>query len=107
MLYLKLIGNGNILFNRIISVLNDDLKILQYWLNTNKLSLNLMKTKHMFVASRQRLGNILEQLDIFISGNEIKRVKSYKCLGLELEEGLRRESHVSAFVSKVSNVIGV
>ena len=31
--------------NKIISVLNDDLKILQNWLNMNKLSLNVMKTK--------------------------------------------------------------
>ena len=60
--------------------INDDLKILQNWLNMNKLSLNVMKTKYMFVASRQRLSNIPEQLDIFISGNKIKRVKSYKCL---------------------------
>ncbi len=74
----------------------------------NKLSLNVMKTKYMFVASRQRLSNIPEQLDISISGIEIERVKSYiKCLGLELDEGLTWESHVSAITSKVSKVIGV
>ena len=93
--------------NKITSVLNDDLKILQNWLNMNKLSLNVMKTKYMFVASRQRLSNIPEQLDISISGIEIKRVKSFKCLGLELDEGLTWESHVSAIISKVSKVIGV
>ena len=65
--------------NKITSVLND-LKIVQNWLNMNKLSLNLMKTKYLFVASRQRLSNIPEQLDISISGIEIERVKSYKCL---------------------------
>jgi hypothetical protein len=58
----------------------------------NKLSLNVMKTKYMSVASRQRLSNIPEQLDISISGNEIKRVKLNKCLGLELDEGLMWES---------------
>jgi uncharacterized linocin/CFP29 family protein len=56
--------------NKIISVLNDDLKILQtIGSNINKLSLNGMKTKYMFVASRQRLSNIPEQLDLSISGN--------------------------------------
>ena len=93
--------------NKIISVLNDDLKILQNWLNMNKLSLNVMKTKYMFVASRQRLSNNPEQLDISISGNEVERVQSYKCLGLELDDGLTWESHVSAMISKVSMVIGV
>ena len=58
--------------NKITFVLNDDLKILQNWLDMNKLSLNVMKTKYMFVASRQRLSNIPEQLDISISGIEIK-----------------------------------
>ena len=73
----------------------------------NKLNLNVMKTKYMFVASGQRLSNIPEQLDISISGIEIKRVKSYKCLRLELDEGLTWESHESAIISKVSKVIGV
>jgi hypothetical protein len=73
----------------------------------NKLSLNVMKTKYMFVASRQRLSNFPEQFDISISGNEIKRVKSYKCSGVELDEGLTWESRVSAIVSKISKVIGV
>ena len=61
----------------------------------------------MFIASRQKLINIPEQPDTSISGEKIERVKTYKCLDLELDEGLTWESHVSAIISKVSKVIGI
>ena len=46
--------------DKLISVLNDDLKTLQNWLNLNKLSLNAIKTKCMFMAARQKLSTIPE-----------------------------------------------
>ena len=93
--------------DKLISVLNDDLKTLQNWLNLNKLSLNAIKTKCMFMASRQKLSTIPEEPNIAISGNKIERVRSYKCLGLKLDESLTWEHHVSTIISKVSKVIGV
>ena len=45
--------------DKVISVLNDDLKTLQNWLNSNKLSLNAIKTKCMFIASRQKLSTMV------------------------------------------------
>ena len=93
--------------DKLISVLNDDLKTLQKWLNLNKLSLNAIKTKCMFMASRQKLSTIPEEPNIAISGNKIERVRSYKCLGLKLDESLTWEHHVSTIISKVSKVIGV
>ena len=61
----------------------------------------------MFIASRQKLTNIPEKPDTSISVEKIERVKTYKCLGLDLDEGLTWKSHVSAIISKVSKVIGV
>ena len=93
--------------DKLISVLNDDLKTLQNWLNLNKLSLNAIKTKRMFMASRQKLSTIPEEPNIAIFGNKIERVRSYKCLGLKLDESLTWKHHVSTIISKVSKVIGV
>ena len=84
--------------DKLISVLNDDLKTLQNWLNLNKLSLNAIKTKCMFIASRQKLGIIPEEPNIVISENKIKRVKTYKCLGVELDKSLTLEYHISSIV---------
>ena len=61
----------------------------------------------MFMASRQKLSTIPEEPNIAISGNKIERVRSYKCLGLKLDESLTWEHHVSTIISKVSKVIGV
>ncbi len=58
----------------LISALNDDHKTLQYWLNLNKLSLNAIKTKCMFIASGQKLSTIPEEPNIAISGDKIERL---------------------------------
>ena len=42
-----------------------------------------------------------------ISGNKIERVRTYKCLGLGLDESLTWECHVSIIISEVTKVIGV
>ena len=93
--------------DKLISVLNDDRNTLQNWLNLNKLSLNAIKTKCMFMASRQKLNTIPDEPNIAIAGNKIETVKSCKCLGLKLDESLTWEHHVSNVISKVSKVIGV
>jgi hypothetical protein len=59
----------------------------------------------MFIASRKKLTTIPEEPNVGISRNKIERVKTYKCLGLEPDEGLIWESHISAIISKVSKVI--
>ena len=37
------------------SVVNSELENLHKWLNTNKLSLNIVKTEFMIIVSRQRM----------------------------------------------------
>ena len=61
------------------------------------------------MPSRQKLSTIPEEPNIAIAGNKIERerVRSYKCLGLKLDESLTWEHHVSTIISKVSKVIGV
>ena len=92
---------------KLISILNDDLKTLQNWLNPNKLSLNATETKCMFIASRQNLSTFPEEPHVLISGNRIERVGTYKCFGLGLDESLTWDYHISTIVSKVSKVLGI
>ena len=77
------------------------------WLNSNKLSLNVIKTKSMFIESRQKVSTIPKEPNVVISENRIERVGTYKCLGLELHESWTWEYHISSIVSKVSKVLGV
>ena len=54
-------------FDRILSLMNKDLHALDDWLNKNMLSLNVMKTKCMFIGTRQKLAMLLHQPAIEIS----------------------------------------
>ena len=60
-----------------------------------------IKTKCMFISSKEKLSIIPEEPNIVISENGIKRVNTYKCLGLGLDESLAWEYHISSTVSEV------
>ena len=79
----------------------------QNWLNSNKLSVNVIKTKSMFIASRQKVSTIPGEPSVVTSENRIERVGTYKCLGLGLDESWTWEYPISPIVSKVSMVLGV
>ena len=60
---------------------------------------------YVYCIYRQKLSTIPEEPNIAISGNKIERVRSYKCLGLKLDESLTWEHHVSTIISKVIGVL--
>ena len=57
--------------NQHLSVMNNDLITLKNWLNTNKLSLDAIKTKCMFIATRQKIVTPPEHPNVTIDGNPI------------------------------------
>ena len=61
----------------------------------------------MFIATRQKLATLPEHPNVTIDGNQIEQVKTYKCLGLEFDEGLTWDAHIAKVISKVTQVIGV
>ena len=81
--------------------INIDLQFLQNWLIANRLTLNVLKTEFMLVGSRQRVATLTQELDLSINGISLKRVNSSKCLGVEIDEFLTWDAHISS-VSKKS-----
>ena len=56
------------------NVINSELKNLKYWLEANKLSLNIAKTEFMIIGSRQRMhAHSNENINIDLDGNVIKQ----------------------------------
>ena len=53
--------------------MNSELKNLNDWLITNKLSLNITKTEFMIIGSRQRVNASQDNIDIRIDDREVKR----------------------------------
>ena len=63
--------------DELIQTINRDLANVHDWINANKLSLNITKTKCMFLGTRQKLDQIPEDPNICINGTAIKRAKSF------------------------------
>ena len=57
--------------------LNADLHAIASWLNDNKLTLNVDKTKAMLIGSDSKLRK-LNSLSVFVLGNQIDSVRSFK-----------------------------
>jgi len=87
--------------------MNADIEKLKQWLCANKLTLNILKTEYMLIGSRQRIATVTESLDLSINGTSLKKVNCSKCLGVELDEFLSWDSHITSVCKKVSSGIGV
>lgn len=83
---------------------NSDLSSLSYWLKSNKLKLNIEKSKFMIVTLRKiKFLNINVQID----GSSLERVTAYKYLGVILNDKLSFSEHVNHIVNTISSKIGV
>ena len=71
------------------SKLNHDLAQIQTWLQANKLSLNVKKTKFSIIGSHNKLANLNHQFDVKINEHYLERAKTYKYLG---KTGVRQGS---------------
>ena len=68
--------------------LNGDLKMVQTWLQANKLTLNVKKTKYFIIASNHRLNQLEHHFDIKVEDQPLLNVKAYRYLGIDVDETL-------------------
>ena len=86
--------------------INKELQAIQIWLEINKLSLNVKKTKFMVFHHRQRnISNFIP--DVEINGQAIECVTEFIFLGLTLDENLSWNAHIQKISNKVSRSLGV
>jgi exonuclease III len=89
-------------------LLNEELDKASVWFRANKLSLNVSKTKFMVfrLSSMQPVNN---NFRIFINGEEVERIsnesetKSFKFVGVHLDEFLNWNEHTKMVKNKVSS----
>ena len=82
-------------------LLNNELTKITDWLSSNKLSLNVKKTKFTVFHTPQRRVNYLT---LKLNNVNIERVSQFNFLGVILVSSLKWDKHVSL---KISRVIGV
>ena len=89
----------------LISIANSDLEKIFEWLNANKLSLNIKKTKYMIFSKKMNIPNPSRQL--LINNSPIERVKEFKFLGFVIDEHLSWTYHILYISNKISKMIGL
>ncbi len=89
--------------NRLLEVINKELRKLQNWFKSNKLSLNLSKTKIMLFGKCWANMRVQVQVDGFI----IERVHENKFLGVTIDDKISWKSHIKHVQNKVSRSISV
>ena len=101
----KLCGSSDIA--TISSYINNELEKVVSWLDVNKLSLNVKKTRVMvFHKARSYVRSINDPI-IAIRGNKIQKDTEFDFLGFKLSSDLTWNKHIDKISSKISKVNGV
>lgn len=89
--------------------INEDLQHIWGWLNTNKLKINVKKTKAMVIGTRSCLRSMIGNngLNIEIEGQQIEIVERFKYLGVIIDPELKFNQHVDYVCKKISKKLGV
>ena len=84
-----------------------DLNVVSNWLTANGLFLNLKKTEYIVFWTQQRLIRSESHSPLCMEGKEVNQVKSFKYLGVLLDECLSFNNHVNYVRSKVASRLGL
>ena len=96
-----LVYQGDNLDNLIHHV-NQRLLIVNDWCSANKLFLNRSKSEYMIVTNRQ----ISSNLQVSIGNDVLNRVNTFRYLGVNLDSGLKFQSHIDITKTKLSRICG-
>ena len=83
-------------------VINREMRKIENWMSSNKLSINYKKTKYMLL---QRQPN-QSPFSLYINNNKIDQVKCFKYLGVKIDEKLTWKDHIKYIEGKLSSACG-
>ena len=93
---------------KILSIrINYELSKINEWLEINKLSINVDKTKYMIFHNKQRNIDAYENLELEINNLPIKRTKTFNFLGIIINENLTWNDHITYISQKITPVVGL
>jgi hypothetical protein len=87
--------------------LNSNLCNVNRWLRAKKLTLNNEKNKIMLIASKRKLNQIPNNLQILINNSLIQQVKQNEVLGVIIDPELNWKGHIDAQCKKLSCAIAL
>ena len=84
-----------------------ELSLINDWLQINKLSLNVDKTKYMMFHNPQKKMSLYEDLKIEFNGDLIKRTAHFNFLGIIINENLNWNNHITHISNKINPIVGL
>ena len=84
--------------------LNQEISKVNTWLPSNKLVLNVAKSKFMLFFKHPK---IVPTLNLSINDNPIERVTNFNFLGITIDQNITWNDHISKISIKVARVIGI
>lgn len=79
--------------------INRDLDSIAQWAKRNCLTLNPLKSKYMFLGSKQQISKLSRaDISLQMTGQEIERVTEARNLGVLMDGGLHFEKHIQKIV---------
>ena len=81
---------------------NEELGKVFDWLRSNKLTLNIPKSKYMIVTNKRNI----TPMSIHIQDTELGECESYKYLGVIFDRKLNWKAHIDYICGKISRTVG-
>ena len=93
--------------NKLKKLVNKEVKLLHEWLIRNKLTLNLLKTKYMLFANKNKITTkARKKFRITIGKYTIHEVDQIKYLGVIIDRNLNWNHHADYLMTKLSSAAG-
>jgi hypothetical protein len=89
-----------------VSAINREIDKLYTWLVSNKLTLNVSKTRYMVFHYIQKHIDFDTFPEVKINNNDIQRCSNFDFLGLTVNENLSWQPHISKISTKISRSVG-
>ena len=99
--HLENFGTTNIEIEREI---NKEISKVNTWLLSNKLVLNVAKSKFMLFFKHPK---VVPTLKLLINGNPIEQVTNFNFLGITIDQNITWSDHITKISIKVTRVIGI
>ena len=87
------------------STVNAELARVQEWLTLNQLTLNIRKSNFIIFKSHKK--QLIRQMNLRLSGNELQRVEESKFLGIIIDQHLTWKNHIDYITKKIIRTTGL
>ena len=93
--------------NNLIHTINNELKVVNNWLYSSKLTLNLQKSHYIIFHRHKLTRNNLIETPLIINNYDLQKLQHTKFLGVTIQDNLKWNLHIKNITSKVNKLSGI